>query len=179
MIEATMNRAAERPQKPGGPRFGAGIDARAAGRRGGQASGLSRRLRPQRQLEEKIINSKNGAAQAKLLEIRMRREAALDRERTRLDRLVCHLMDEADAERAMIARLRERRREYEAAVTQRLAALEQREAELRERLETDAGLDAFLNDQGEANIRASCLRLGWIDDDDNEDDNEDGSDAVA
>jgi hypothetical protein len=50
------------------------------------------------------------------------------------------LMDDADAERATIERLRQRRREYEAAVTARLAALEEREGELRHTVESGEGL---------------------------------------
>lgn len=46
--------------------FGAGkVDPVEAGRRGGVASGLARRLRPQRELELGIVASNNGAAKAK------------------------------------------------------------------------------------------------------------------
>ena len=64
------------------------------GRRGGRASGLSRKLRTQRQLEAKVLESRNGAAAVKLLEIVQRRERELERERLRLDRMVCDLMDD-------------------------------------------------------------------------------------
>jgi hypothetical protein len=104
-----------------------GVDLREAGRKGGKASGVSRRLRPLRELEAGIVESRNGAAKWKLLETRRRQLAELERARLLADERLLGLMDEADAERATIARLRERRREYEAAVTQRLAQLEARE----------------------------------------------------
>jgi hypothetical protein len=65
-----------------------GVDLREAGRRGGQASGLSRRLRKQRQLEAKVLESRNGAAAVKLLEIQLRRDRELEKERIRQDAIV-------------------------------------------------------------------------------------------
>src|SRR3954452_5259093 len=115
------------------------VDMSAADRKGGRGSGLSRRLKPQRMLEEKILESRNGHAQLELLRLKLQQEAELQRERIRLDDLVCQLEDEADQERATIERLREQRRLYEAAASERMAApdsearvLEQQAAGLRE-----------------------------------------------
>ena len=58
-----------------------------------------------------------------------------------------HLMDAADREKAGIARLQERRRELEREVEARIAELEVREQELRDRIETADGLAAFLGDE--------------------------------
>ena len=76
-----LNREAERnASAPAPSRFGAptGPDPAEAGRRGGLASGVARRQRPLRLLEAKILESKNGAAQAKLLELKRRDEAKLE-----------------------------------------------------------------------------------------------------
>jgi septal ring factor EnvC (AmiA/AmiB activator) len=71
-------------------------------------------------------------------------------------------MDWADQERATIGRLRERRRQYEQAVTERLEALEQREAELRARLESDEDVVAWLAEHGEERVERAARELGWI-----------------
>src|SRR5262245_39449789 len=90
--------------------FGTTFDPVEAGRRGGRASALSRRLRPIRELERGIAESNNGAAKVALLRQKRQEMAAVEREQIRLDRLVCDLLDQADAERKTIARLRDRRR---------------------------------------------------------------------
>src|SRR5689334_15373347 len=97
--EAATNQTGKRI----GARFGADTDPREAGRRGGLASGVARRQAPMRELEAKVLESRNGAAAVKLLEIRMRRDQALEREQIRLDRLVCELAAEEDELRELIA----------------------------------------------------------------------------
>jgi hypothetical protein len=94
--KGTTRLTALAPHGFGGP---SGPDPVEVGRRGGIASGVSRRLREQRELEAKILASKNGAAIGELLEIRLERERDLERERFRLDQTVCKLLDEADVER--------------------------------------------------------------------------------
>jgi septal ring factor EnvC (AmiA/AmiB activator) len=80
-----------------------------------------------RVLEDGIIQGRNAAAKDSLRKDKLRELAHIERERLRADETLCQLLDEAAAERATIARLRERRREYEAAIGERIAALEQRE----------------------------------------------------
>jgi hypothetical protein len=125
--------------KQPGPRFGAGIDAVEAGRRGGVASGVSRRLRPQRRLEEAIASTKNGAAIYGLYRTQLERDKALERERHRADQTLLWLMDETDRERATITRLRERRRQYETVLAERFAKLEERERQLAAAVAADEG----------------------------------------
>src|SRR4029077_14548057 len=107
--DAKRNGSAPAPHQFGSP----GRAPAELGRRGGVASGRSRQQRPLRLLEAKILASSNGAAAMKLLEIKRRELAERKREHRRADELVCQLLDEADAERQTIRRLRERRREYE------------------------------------------------------------------
>src|SRR5262245_11975150 len=57
------------------------VDPVEAGRRGGLSSGLSRRLRHQRALEQRILEARNGAAHFALLRVRMERERDLERAR--------------------------------------------------------------------------------------------------
>src|SRR5262245_51997950 len=97
MIESTMEASSKRAFN--------GVDPVEAGRRGGIASGLSRRLRPQRELARGITESKNGQAKYALLRDMRRDEQRLLDEQRRADELVCRLLDEADQERATIARL--------------------------------------------------------------------------
>jgi hypothetical protein len=141
------------------------VDPREAGWRGGIASGITRRLAPQRALEAKVLESRNGAAAVRLLELRMRRDQALEREIIERDGRVMWLMDEEDrlraedqAERGRIAALREECRELEA-----------REAELRRSLETDDGVRAWLELVGEERAFAAAIELGWADADDDDD----------
>src|SRR5262249_18478077 len=109
----------------GAQRFGHEVDAVEAGRRGGLASGIARQpaVRKQRELEAKVLASKNGAAQVKLLQlslerryrelkereialdIRQRKVTAAEREVHRWDDTLCELMDEADAEQAKLEKL--------------------------------------------------------------------------
>lgn len=119
-FEAMLNREANRNGTANGSalepwRFGApGRDAREIGRRGGLASGESRRLAPVRELEAGVVASRNGAAKVALLRLQAEREqdlrdrrAAADEKLRQTDEMVCGLMDEAAAERATIARLNE------------------------------------------------------------------------
>jgi len=164
---------------PNAQRFGYERDAAEAGRRGGQASGLARRLRQQRQLEEMILASNNGAAKAKVLEIRMRRESELDAARIEADNFVHQLTTEADGLEQTIADLHaevdELRDEFgrlinaRHALFVRVTALDQRETELRARLDSDAGLDEWLRTIGEERATASAYRLGWAVDEDESD----------
>jgi hypothetical protein len=49
------------------PPFGTIVDPVEAGRKGGRASGVSRRLRPLRELEQGVLESRNGLAKFELL----------------------------------------------------------------------------------------------------------------
>jgi hypothetical protein len=84
-------------------------------------------LRKQRELEARIESSGNGYALVRLLDVRMRRDRALEAERLRLDATVSRLMDWRAEETELLERLRDERRTAEAEV----AGLEQREALLR------------------------------------------------
>jgi len=169
MSEAVVNQAAKRPQAARGPRFGAGIDPREAGRRGGVASGISRRQRPIRELESKVLESRNGAAAVKLLEIRMRRDRALEAAQINADRTVMWLVEEADAERATLDRLRadvaDTVAEYNALLGER-DKLRRDVTELRAQLTSDAGLVEWLRTPGEERVTAAADMLGWIADGD-------------
>jgi hypothetical protein len=119
------------------PVFGRGIDPVEAGRRGGIKSGLSRRLKPQRELERRIAEeTRNGAAMVKLLEIQTRREKELQRERIRLDGVVEMLLDEADDLREQIANYKD----WRAREGEKLERLVERRTYLegQDRLLTDA-----------------------------------------
>ena len=138
-----------------------GVDLVAAGRKGGRASGIRRRLAKQRAIEAAIFDrSKNGYALLKLAEREERRNRELDRARIEADSFVCRLMDDADREREIIAGLLEQARALEAQV----AALEQRRAQL----DSDDALDALLAELGEPRIEQACERLGWYDGDGDE-----------
>ena len=117
--EASQNGTALEPWKFGSP---GRPDHHEVSRRAGHASGVSRRLREQRQLEAKILESRNGAAQAKLLELKRRDQAELRERQLERDRMVMWLDQEAENLRTTIEDLRgecdERRHE--------VATLEQR-----------------------------------------------------
>jgi hypothetical protein len=134
-----------------------GVDLREAGRRGGVQSGISRRMRAQRELEAKILESRNGAAQVKLLEMRQRRERALEQEQIRHDRIVLGLMDQAEELRSEIDHMRTRRQH-----------LERRVADLHSLVETDDGLIEALRQLPEARLEAALRALGheFVDDHD-------------
>jgi hypothetical protein len=128
MVDTTKGRAVPNPQ-----RFGYEQDAAAAGRRGGKASVLSRRLKGQRELERRIAEeTKNGAAMFGLLRLREEREqdlrnrrAAADAHLAQTDYMLCGLLNEVDANRGYLERLK-------AEYGEKLAAV--RELEDRERL---------------------------------------------
>jgi hypothetical protein len=112
-------------------------------------------MRPVLEAEEKALASKNGMAAWKVLEIRMRRDRALETEQIRSDELVCKLMDEADAERERIARLRNECRD-----------LEKRAAEMRHAVDDDSALLELFRQIGEGRATAVAEKLGWGDHDD-------------
>jgi hypothetical protein len=151
--------------------FGKGkVDPVEAGRRGGIASGMSRRQRPQRELEQRIASSRNGAAQLGLLKVMQARDGDLIKDRARIDYAICDLLDEQDAEQAKLERLQERSRELEAELRGKVDALEAREAELRRQLETDDGVRTWLELVGEERATAAAIALGWAEDNHDEDD---------
>jgi hypothetical protein len=127
---------------------------------GGRASGLSRRLRPQRLLEQKILESRNGAAHAKLLTFKRKDEAQLLAERYRLDNRVCELLDMKDDVEREIAAERGRRDALRAEVDE----LEARKSQL----ESGADVVALLESIGEERAFAAAIELGWADADDGE-----------
>jgi vacuolar-type H+-ATPase subunit H len=158
--EAVLNREAKRngsapaPSRFGGP---SGPDPAEAGRRGGRASGVSRKLAKQRRLEEAIFErSKNGMALYKLVEAEERRDRALEEARTRADYLVCELMDEADKVKAEIAHHRGERNRL---IEERNALLAERD-EIRERLESADGLAQLLAEVPEDRLTAALVSLG-------------------
>jgi hypothetical protein len=124
-------RRLERDDVARSDRGGAGIDPVEAGRRGGVASGISRRRAPLRRLEQAIENSRNGAAIFALYRTRLERDQALEREILYRDRQVVELIDAADEERARIAQLRERAGWLESELRGNIEALEARESALR------------------------------------------------
>jgi hypothetical protein len=162
VTEAATNHETKRP----GVRFGAGIDPVSAGRAGGIASGLSRRLRPQRELEAKIAATKNGAALAVLLRTHLERDQALEREILQRDGRVMQLMDWEEELNGKIAALRVRARELEAELRGKIEALGERETELRRQLETDDGVRTWLELVGEERATAAAIALGWGEGDD-------------
>ena len=147
-LTANLNgRARETAERLGHPVFGAGIDAARAGKIGGRKSGISRRLAKQRQLEAKVLESRNGAAAVKLLEIEMRRERELEHERRRMDEQV----RQADA---TLERLTDWRVEEE----RRLAELRAECDELRRTVETGEGLVDLLRTAHDRGLLEDALR---------------------
>jgi hypothetical protein len=125
------------------------------GREGGIASGLSRRLRPQRELEAKILNGRNGQAQAFLLRVRMQREARLETERLRVDRELVELENWS-------ARARE---ELEETLAELERARSEREAQLEAAKDGDHdALVALLAAAGEQRVEVALGQLGWLED---------------
>ena len=112
---------------------------------------------PQRLLEQKILESRNGAAHAKLLDIKRKDEAQLLAERYRLDNTVCELLDMKDDVEREIAHERERI----AGLRQECRQLEQREATLRHQLESHDGIVAILSEIGGQRATIAAEQLGW------------------
>src|SRR5262249_50358661 len=113
--------------------------------------------------EEKVLARNNGMAAAKVWEGRLRRKRELERERLRADETVCRLLDEADAERETIKRLKERRREYEAAVNERIAHLEARDQTLAAAVEaSEASLAARIRDLDDDTIDRVLEKVGTL-----------------
>jgi hypothetical protein len=149
-MEAITNHETKRP----GARFGADIDPVEAGRRGGVASGIARRLKPQRDLEARVLESRNGAAAYALLRDKRRQHAALERAQVEADWMVVGLMEQAEEERARIARLR--------------AEVDELEAR-RAHLESDDDIRGLLEQLGEDRVTELAIELGWGDDDEEDD----------
>jgi hypothetical protein len=121
-----------------------GVDLSAAGRKGGHASGVARRLKVQRDLERRILESKNGAAHLRLLQLKRKDEAQLLEEQRRLDYHVCDLLDMKSAVEREIDQLQERANRLESELRQRIdglgegvEALEAHESRLRAAIDAD------------------------------------------
>jgi hypothetical protein len=145
------------PWRFGGPN---GADPREAGRAGGRASQLSRRLRAQRQLEERIAATKNGAAIFGLYRTQLERDQALNRERVKADRHVMELDMLADG-------LRETIKDLDREVDERrleVAALEARRLALSSI--DDTTLITLLRDAGEEMTERALREIGWLDESD-------------
>lgn len=179
--EAITNRRGKRDDAPW--LFGAptGPDPSEAGRRGGIKSGITRRQKPLRQLEQRVAQTGNGYALVRLLDRKREDEAALLAERRRADEEVQRLEAEARQVEQRIVSLREdcqdletERDELDAkadASDVRLRELEQRVAELderaveREHAESDPQiLVELLRRVGEQRVEVALRSLGWVDD---------------
>jgi hypothetical protein len=124
-------------------------------REGGVASGISRRLRPQRELERKIAESRSGAALFALLRVRMEREAELERRRLAADRELLELEHFAGV-------VREQLDETLAEQAAAEAELEQLHARLEAARSDDDALGHLLRDVGEQRVDAAIEKLGWF-----------------
>lgn len=131
---------------------------RAAGAKGGRASGVSRRLRKQRELEAKVIASRNGAAAMKLLELKRRDQAELLDRQLAADRMVAELDMEAENLRTTINDLRG---ECDTLRDQRAVL----DAELKAAAASDASLIVVLRDAGEERTERALREIGWLDED--------------
>jgi hypothetical protein len=131
-------------------------------REGGIASGLSRRLRPQRELEAKIAATKNGQAIYHLLRLRLAREQELQRQRLEADRQLVELEQFAGV-------VREQLDETLAEQAHAQAELERLEARLEQCRSDDDALGHLLRDVGEQRLEVVLGQLGWLE----------GSDAPA
>ena len=141
--------------------------ARAAGAKGGRAQVANRPKRELQALEAGIAASNNGAAKAVLLRIKRAEQAAIDRERYRLDDVVCQLMDEEDRLRDRIRWLRRRAGQVERRLGEGIAGLEAREEDLRRRLEeSDDALIEALRPLDEERLARALEALGheFVDD---------------
>jgi hypothetical protein len=117
------------------------VDPVEAGRRGGIASGIARRLKPLRDLERGVIESRNGAAKVKLLEQKQKELAALEREQARVRPGLAidpHMLE------------------------LRVQAVERRELALKANLQTSAGLAALLAGVPEQRIEEALIVLGLV-----------------
>jgi hypothetical protein len=96
------------------------VDPVEAGRKGGRASVLARRLAGQRKLEERISSTKNGAALFSLYRVRLEREARLEEERLAADKELVAIEEQTIEEQE---RLQDLRRQVDEAEAQLEAAL--------------------------------------------------------
>jgi hypothetical protein len=133
------------------------VDPVEAGRKGGRASVLARRLAGQKRLEEKIANGRNGQAQAFVLRLRLQREQHLEAERLRVDRELVELENWS-------ARARE---ELESTLAELEQARAEREAELASALVDEQSLGTLLRRADAAGLlEPALLRMGFEPDDD-------------
>jgi hypothetical protein len=108
----------------------------------------------------------------KLLELRQRRERALEQEQFRLDRVVCELLDTRDSVRAEVDHLRARRQHLE-------RRLHDREAELQHMCETPESLSQLLAAVPEDRLERALVLLGHVFVDDSPEEVTFGSEAAA
>jgi hypothetical protein len=141
---------------------GARYDVSQHAREGGRASGLSRRLHPLRQLEEKVISSSNGAAAYALLRDKRKDQARLLEEQRRLVEHTSMLLDQRDDVLREIAQEQARRDRLRAEVD----ALEQKKAALHHEFRSDDVVVELLRSIGEERATAAAIALGWAEDDD-------------
>jgi hypothetical protein len=142
-------------------RFGYGIDPVAAGRRGGIASGVSRRLKDERQLEARVFELRNGAAIYSVLRDKRARDAELELARRRADR------DLAEADLALLDAT-EQLAELNAQLRVLDERIAEREAQLQSALADEQVLGTLLRNCDQAALQRTLLALDyvWVDDDD-------------
>jgi hypothetical protein len=134
-----MNQAVEQPAVRRGP-FGTTVDPVEAGRRGGQASARARKMKPLRELEARIAQSRNGAAIYGLYQVELKRSQELERERLRADRELVQLMHWTDQERETLADLTRREKLLRESIAANQTALVDRLRALHD----DGGLEPVL-----------------------------------
>jgi hypothetical protein len=132
------------------------VDPSAAGKKGAQASLLTKRLASQRRLEERIEGGKNGQAQAFLLRVRMRREAELEQLRIYADKELV-----AIEEWTITAR-----EELEETLAELERARSEREAQLEQALVDEPTLTHLLANCDQAMLERVLISMGFENDDD-------------
>jgi hypothetical protein len=134
---------------------GARYDVSQHAREGGIASGLSRRLRPQRAIEAKILASRNGWAQLRLLEIHRQREKDLLVAELERDKVLAALDEDLALTHEQLAVAHAELRAVD-------VELERAQARLAAAREDDDALVALLREVGHDRVEAACDALGWI-----------------
>jgi hypothetical protein len=166
-----VSEAASKPKTEPKRTLFAGVDLREAGRRGGIASGLARRNREIRRLEEKIAQSSNGAAQLGLLRMRQARERELQERIFAADKTLVSILDEIAREQGNLERLRERRREFVAEGDVEIGELQSTIAELEAKLAgaqhrhehvDEDSLAVILLGAGEEMTERGLVRIGFL-----------------
>jgi DNA repair exonuclease SbcCD ATPase subunit len=155
LSEATTEPAIDAPAREMKPwYFGSPtqVDPREAGRKGGTTP---RRSKLERQLREKIVETKNGQAAWSLLRVELERQQARDqavyakdRELAELDEMMLGVREELEAALAELRRLDEQ--------------LEQRRAQLEAARLDKVALAAYLRELGEDRVAEACDANGWI-----------------